>query len=57
MQDIKISRLVGRLGHPIIYHAPSLVQHTGKTSVWGGTFHRAVDFDPEWKSRTETLSP
>jgi hypothetical protein len=49
MQDIKISRLAGRLGQPIFYHAPSLVQHVGKRSTWGGGFHRASDFDPNWR--------
>jgi hypothetical protein len=49
-QDIKISRLAGRLGHPIYYHAPSLVQHIGTRSVWGGKFHQASDYDPEWRA-------
>jgi ADP-heptose:LPS heptosyltransferase len=49
-QDIKISRLAGRLGNPIFYHAPSLVQHAGSRSTWGGGFHRAFDFDPVWKA-------
>jgi hypothetical protein len=49
MQDIRISRLAGRLG-PAYYHTPSLVQHVGSRSLWGGPFHSAVDFDPTWKS-------
>ncbi len=49
MQDIKISRLAGRLGQPILYHAPSLVQHVGRTSVSGAPFHQANDFDKDWK--------
>lgn len=48
MQDIRISRLAGRLKTPILYHAPSLVQHIGKTSVWGAGFHQAMDFDRNW---------
>ena len=48
MQDIKISRLAGLLGNPIFYHAPSLVQHIGVQSVWGGCFHQAMDFDQGW---------
>ncbi|HWX20675.1 MAG TPA: glycosyltransferase family 9 protein [Candidatus Binatia bacterium] len=48
-QDIKISRLAGRLGGPVLYHAPSLVEHTGRDSVWGGRFHRAIDFDRSWR--------
>ncbi|MHB8522858.1 MAG: glycosyltransferase family 9 protein [Limisphaerales bacterium] len=50
MQDIKMSRLAGRLNQPILYHAPSLVQHVGKKSLWGGHFHRSFDFDPAWKA-------
>ena len=50
MQDIKISRLAGRLKNPIYYHVPSLVQHVGTRSIWGGTFHRAMDFDREWRA-------
>lgn len=50
MQDIRISRLAGKLGGPIYYHAPSLVQHVGKLSVWGGSFHQAGDFDSVWRS-------
>lgn len=50
MQDIKISRLAGRLQSPMFYHTPSLVQHVGKRSSWGGGFHQARDFDPDWKA-------
>jgi hypothetical protein len=50
LQDIRISRLVGRLAEPVLYHAPSLVQHVGRTSIWGGPFHQAVDFDRLWKA-------
>jgi ADP-heptose:LPS heptosyltransferase len=49
MQDIKISRLAGRLGRPILYHAPSLIQHLGTQSLWKGRFHRARDFDRDWR--------
>jgi hypothetical protein len=49
MQDIKMSRLAGRLNRTLLYHAPSLVQHAGVQSVWGGGFHRADDFDAFWK--------
>lgn len=51
LQDIKISRLAGQLGQPILYHAPSLVQHVGRDSVSGGRFHQAFDFDADWKAR------
>ena len=50
MQDIRISRLAGRVGRPILYHAPSLVQHMQTSSTWGGRNHQAGDFDPHWKA-------
>jgi hypothetical protein len=50
MQDIRISRLAGRLGTPILYHAPSLVQHIGKASTLSRPFHQASDFDQDWKT-------
>ena len=34
---------------PLYYHAPSLVQHTGRISTWGGGgFHTASDFVEDW---------
>ena len=56
MQDIRISRLAGQLGQPLFYHAPSLVQHVGVTSIWGGAFHQAVDYDASWKSGEQTAN-
>jgi hypothetical protein len=50
MQDIRISRLARRLRQPIFYHAPSLVQHIGEQSVWGGLFHQANDFSSQWRT-------
>jgi hypothetical protein len=47
--DIKMARLAARVG-PIYYHVPSLVQHTGKVSTWGGMSHHAPDFDPSFKA-------
>jgi len=47
MQDIKMSRLAARLC-PIYYHSPSLVQHIGVVSAWGGDYHSAQDFDDSW---------
>lgn len=49
MQDLRIARLSGAGAEPAFYHSPSLVQHVGKTSTWGGRFHQAVDFDPNWR--------
>jgi len=51
MQDIKVTRILGGAGHLLYYHKPSLVQHVGTESVWGGGFHFAGDFDREWKAR------
>jgi hypothetical protein len=49
MQDIKLSRLAAQLARPIYYHTPSLVQHIGARSVWGGRFHQALDFERDWR--------
>jgi hypothetical protein len=49
MQDIRMSRLAAHLG-PIYYHTPSLVQHIGRASTWGGGFHQAVDFNPHFRA-------
>ena len=51
--DIKLPRLLSRLGQPILYHCPSLVQHVGRRSTWGGHFHEAVDFDRRWRQAGE----
>jgi hypothetical protein len=48
--DVKLPRLAGRLGKPIYYHCPSLVQHIGHRSTWGGNFHEAPDYDHEWRA-------
>ncbi len=48
MQDLRISRLAGRLRPPVFYHSPSLVQHVGAISTWGGAAHSAPDFDRDW---------
>jgi hypothetical protein len=50
MQDIRILSLAKRMGKPVFYHAPSLVQHIGAKSTWGGGFHKAFDFDPSWRA-------
>jgi len=49
MQDIKMSRLAAKGGWAIYYYAPSLVQHVGRESTWGGGYHYAPDFDPRFK--------
>lgn len=47
--DIKLARLAANLC-PILFHQPSLVQHVGKESCWGGPFLLARDFEAEWRS-------
>jgi hypothetical protein len=49
MQDIKMSRLAAQLC-PVYYHVPSLVQHVGAASTWGGVYHTAADFQRDWKA-------
>jgi SAM-dependent methyltransferase len=45
MQDIKITRILAGAGYGLYYYKPSLVQHVGMESIWGGHFHSAPDFD------------
>lgn len=47
--DIKLLRLAARVG-PVLYYLPSLVQHVGVPSLWGGPFRDSPDFDKNWKS-------
>lgn len=47
--DLRMPRLAARLA-PIFYHLPSLVEHIGDVSTWGGCRHRAVDFDRDWRA-------
>lgn len=49
MQDIKMSRLAAQVTS-IYYHRPSLVQHIGAESAWGGSYHQAQDFQKSWKA-------
>ena len=49
MQDIKMSRLASKRTS-IYYHQPSLVQHIGVQSAWGGPYHQAIDFQQDWKA-------
>ena len=49
MQDIKMSRLAARIT-PIYYHQPSLVQHVGIESAWGGPYHQSLDYRQDWKA-------
>jgi hypothetical protein len=50
MQDIKATRIISGAGYALYYHKPSLVQHVGTESVWGGGFHCAADFDRDWRA-------
>jgi hypothetical protein len=53
--DLRMPRLAGRFV-PIYCHQPSLVQHIGRVSTWGGFTHEAIDFDRDW-SATVMQSP
>jgi hypothetical protein len=48
--DVKMAKLAGRVCR-IFRHVPSLVQHVGLESVWGGPFIAAADFNKHWKAR------
>jgi hypothetical protein len=50
LPDFRMSRLAADVC-PIYYHVPSLVQHVGHSSTWGGPYHRAHDFRPDWKAQ------
>ena len=50
MQDIKLTRIMAAAGHSLYYHRPSLVQHLGVESEWGGGFHQTADFDRNWQA-------
>ena len=50
--DLRMPRLGARLA-PVYLHAPSLVQHVGDASTWGGPFHQAPDFDRDWRAPTQ----
>ncbi len=49
--DLKIGWLAARLGQPVAYHCPSLVQHVGRKSTWGGAFYGASDFRRSWRAQ------
>ena len=51
MQDIKFTRILGAAGISLFYHQPSLVQHVGLESAWGGGFHQTGDYDRAWRAR------
>lgn len=48
-QDIRLPRLATRMGRPILYHSPSLVQHIGRASTWKGKFTCSMDYDALWR--------
>jgi hypothetical protein len=53
--DVKLLRLAARVV-PVLYHLPSLVQHVGIPSMWGGPFHEAPDFDKNWRSSIPVIN-
>ncbi len=53
--DLKVLELAGRFGPPLLYHSPSLVQHIGRESIWGGDWRDSPDFDPLWRASSHPL--
>jgi len=47
--DLRMPRMAGRFVR-IFCHQPSLVQHVGRLSTWGGFTHEAIDFDRDWSA-------
>lgn len=45
--DLRLARLA-ELVCAILYHCPSLIQHVGLNSLWGGIQITASDFDRDW---------
>lgn len=52
--DLKMGALAARDKTPLLCHHPSLVQHRGYRSAWGGGFHEATDFLRDWRAPTAT---
>jgi hypothetical protein len=50
LQDRRIAFLAHRLKTKFFYHTPSLVQHVGWKSSWGGRFHSALDYNAFWRA-------
>jgi hypothetical protein len=48
--DMKWKAQLSQLKVPLLLHSPSLVQHRGRRSVWGGVWHWAPDYAPGWRS-------
>jgi hypothetical protein len=48
--DLRLMSLVAQLGRPLLYHAPSLVQHRMVPSTRGAATFQVPDFDPEWRA-------
>jgi hypothetical protein len=47
--DLRLVRLATQLGHPLLFHAPSLVQHRPVPSLRHARYHQAPDFDADWR--------
>lgn len=50
-QEVRIARLAGRQRKPILYHAPSLVQHVHGPDAPDEHRYEAMDFDRNWKAQ------
>ena len=48
--EMKLAAIAERHSPGVVLHLPSLVQHVGAQSTWGGEPLRAVDFDPFFRA-------
>ena len=48
--DLRLGAIVERYSPGVVLHLPSLVQHVGARSTWGGEPIRAINFDPFFRA-------
>ncbi|QJX00106.1 alpha-mannosyltransferase [Frigoriglobus tundricola] len=48
--DLRLAAIVERHAPGVVIHSPSLVQHVGARSTWGGEPIRATNFDPFFRA-------
>jgi hypothetical protein len=50
--DLKLAAIAERHSAGVVLHLPSLVQHVGAPSTWGGGPIRAINFDPFFRGES-----